>query len=74
MCSSDVCRTRVIIDKVRDMLAHEAIEEFKRLYEKEYGITLSSEEASRRARALINLYREVCVGGSGESKTKSNEI
>ncbi|MFA6047284.1 MAG: hypothetical protein WCV59_02425 [Parcubacteria group bacterium] len=44
------------------MLPQEAIEEFKRLYEKRYGVHLSDEEASSRANNLFKLYKITYMG------------
>ena len=41
------------------MLQKEAIEEFKQIYKKEFGVDLSDEEASYRANNLLNLYKAV---------------
>lgn len=41
------------------MLPKDAIEEFKKLYRKRFGVDLSNEEAARRANNLVNLYRFV---------------
>ncbi|MCX6719904.1 MAG: hypothetical protein NTV36_02245 [Candidatus Staskawiczbacteria bacterium] len=41
------------------MLPKEAIEEFKKLYAKNFGVELSDEEASRRANNLVALYEAV---------------
>ena len=41
------------------MLPKEAIEEFKKLYSKNYGIELSDEEARRRASNLVDLFAAV---------------
>jgi len=41
------------------MLPKEAIEEFKKIYLKRFGIELSDAEASRRANNLVNLYKAV---------------
>jgi len=41
------------------MLPKEAIEEFKVLYEKNYGVKLSDKEASRRANNFVALYDAV---------------
>lgn len=41
------------------MLPPEAIEEFKQLYLKLYGKTLSDPEARQRAENLVNLYKAV---------------
>lgn len=44
------------------MLSQEAIEEFKELYEKRYGVKLSDEEASLRANNLFKLYKITYMG------------
>lgn len=41
------------------MLPKEAIEEYKVLYKKRFGVDLSDAEASFRANNLVNLYRVV---------------
>ncbi len=41
------------------MLPKEAVEEFRMLYEKNYGVKLSDEEASRRANNFVALYEAV---------------
>jgi len=41
------------------MLPKKAIEEFKRIYKKNYGVELSDEDATRRANNLVNLYKAV---------------
>ena len=41
------------------MLPAEAINEFKELYRKKFGVELSDEEASFRANNLVNLYKFV---------------
>ncbi len=41
------------------MLPKEAIQEFKKIYAKIYGIELTDEEASRRANNLVALYMAV---------------
>lgn len=41
------------------MLPKEAIEEFKKLYFKNYGIELTDEEATYRANNLVALYSAV---------------
>jgi len=41
------------------MLPKEAIEEYKKIYKKEFGVELSNEDASFRANNLVNLYRAV---------------
>ena len=40
-------------------LPTEAIQEFKALFQKQYGITLSDEEATLRATNLLKLYKAV---------------
>ena len=44
------------------MLPQEAIQEFKELYEKRYGVKLSDEEASLRANNLFKLYKVTYIG------------
>lgn len=44
------------------MLPLEAIQEFKELYEKRYGVKLSDEEASLRANNLFKLYKITYMG------------
>lgn len=51
------------------MLPKEAIEEFKILYAKNFGVELSDEEAARRANNLVELYRAV-YGDSFSSLSK----
>ncbi len=41
------------------MLPQEAIDEYKKLYEKRFGIKLSDEEAAFRANNLMKLYTAV---------------
>jgi hypothetical protein len=41
------------------MLPKEAIEEYKVMYKKRFGVVLSDAEASFRANNLVNLYRAV---------------
>jgi len=44
------------------MLPQEAIEEFKGLYEKRYGVQLSDKEATSRANNLFKLYKITYMG------------
>ena len=44
------------------MLPQEAIEEFKGLYEKRYGVKLSDAQASSRANNLFKLYKITYMG------------
>lgn len=44
------------------MLPQEAIQEFKELYEKRYGVKLSDEEAASRANNLFKLYKITYMG------------
>lgn len=44
------------------MLPQEAIQEFKKLYEKHYGAVLSDVEASLRANNLFKLYKITYMG------------
>ena len=41
------------------MLPKKAIEEFKKIYKKSYGVELSDEEAVDKANRLVNLYKAV---------------
>ena len=41
------------------MLPKRAIEEFKKIYKKSYGVELSGEEATDKANRLVNLYKAV---------------
>ena len=47
------------------MLPKEAIEEFKVIYKKDYGVELSDEEASYRANNLVALFTAVYGDNSG---------
>ena len=62
------------------MLPKEAVDEFKILYAKNYGVELSDEEASRRANNFVALYEAVYdgydlykVGGKWYKKPKQNQ-
>jgi len=44
------------------MLPQEAVKEFKKLYEKRYGVKLSDAEASLRANNLFKLYKITYMG------------
>lgn len=44
------------------MLPQEAVQEFKELYEKRYGVKLSDAEASLRANNLFKLYKITYMG------------
>jgi len=41
------------------MLPKKAIEEFKKIYKKHYGVELPDQEAAFRANNLVNLYKAV---------------
>src|SRR3989344_1434877 len=41
------------------MLPQKAVEEFKKIYKKSYGVELSDEEATDKANRLVNLYKAV---------------
>jgi len=45
------------------MLPEKAIQEFKELYKKRYGVELSDQEASYRANNLFNLYKVTYMPG-----------
>ena len=53
-------------------LPEEAVREFAELYKQEYGIELSPEEASFRARNLLDLYAAVLLDEHAD--TSSNAI
>jgi hypothetical protein len=55
------------------MLPKEAIKEYKRLYEKRFGVILSDAEASFRANNLVNLYRAT-LGPESPGATKKVEV
>lgn len=59
--------------KICSMLPKEAIEEFKELYRKHYGVDLSDEEASFRANNLMTLYKAV-YGEPTEGRLKDAEV
>ena len=44
------------------MLPQEAVQEFKELYEKRYGVKLSDTEATLRANNLFKLYKITYMG------------
>jgi len=57
------------------MLPKKAIEEFKKIYKKYYGIELPDQEAAFRANNLVNLYKAVYSDppfGRVEIKKKEN--
>jgi hypothetical protein len=68
------------------MLPQKAIDQFKELYKKRFGIELDDKEAEFRANNLINLYKAVYIGpisdndnvelknqyGYGKSKLQNN--
>jgi hypothetical protein len=68
------------------MLSKKAIDQFKELYKKRFGIDLDDKEAEFRANNLINLYKAVYIGpisdnnnaelknqyGYGKSKLQNN--
>ncbi len=57
------------------MLPTKAIEEFKVLYKKHYGLDISDQEASRRANNLVNLYKIIYspVAPAKEGEQKLNQ-
>ena len=55
------------------MLPKEAIEEFKKLYFKNYGIQLSDEEATYRANNLVALFSAVYGDNSGLIRRNQND-
>lgn len=55
------------------MLPKEAIDEFKKLYKKRFGVDLSDEEAAFRANNLVNLYKAT-YGPESFGKVEGREI
>ena len=55
------------------MLSKQALEEYKELYKKRFGVVLSDAEASFRANNLVNLYRLVLGSESLEVKRTDNK-
>ncbi len=57
------------------MLPQEAIEEYKKLYEKRFGIKLSDEEAVFRANNLVKLYTAVYGASTAQvSETPNDQV
>ena len=54
------------------MLQKQAIEEYKELYKKRFGVILTDAEASFRANNLVNLYKAV-LGSEHSEMTKKVE-
>lgn len=54
------------------MLPKEAIEEYKKLYAKNYGVKLSDKEAIRRANNLVALYTAVYGNTFGRVENHSD--
>ena len=54
------------------MLPEKAIEQFKKLYVKNYGIELTNEDASRKANNLVELYKAI-YGNAYFGRIKNNE-
>jgi hypothetical protein len=54
------------------MLPKNAIQEFKRLYKKRYGVDLSDEEASFRANNLVELYAVVYKKSKSQKYDQKN--
>jgi hypothetical protein len=52
------------------MLPRKAIQEFKQLYRKRYGVEISDDEATFRANNLVNLYGAVYGSCLGEIRLK----
>ena len=49
------------------MLPKKAIDQFKELYHKRYGVKLDDKEAEFRANNLFNLYKAVYIGPISEN-------
>lgn len=57
------------------MLPQEALEEYKKLYEKRFGIKLSDEEAVFRANNLVKLYTAVYGASQAQvSGTQDDQV
>ena len=56
------------------MLPKEALNEFKQIYRKEYGIDLSDEEAQRRVNNLMAFYRAVLEEDQPGAIKKSEDL
>lgn len=52
------------------MLPKEAIEEYKKMFKKRFGIVLSDAEASLRANNLVNFYKATLGSESLEVQTQ----
>uniref|UniRef100_A0A7C3SPI8 Uncharacterized protein n=1 Tax=Dictyoglomus turgidum TaxID=513050 RepID=A0A7C3SPI8_9BACT len=50
------------------MLQKEAIEEFKKIYKKEFRKELTDKEASQKAKRLLNFYKAVYLASFGSRK------
>lgn len=53
------------------MIRKEAVEEFKQIYKKKFGVEISDEEARFRANNLVNLYKAVYGDSSNPNDTTS---
>ncbi len=56
------------------MLSKDAINEFKAIYFRKYGISLSEQEAMEHANQLIGLYKSVVPVGSSRKETNNTVI
>ena len=56
------------------MLPKEAIEEYKKMYEKRFGIKLSDEEAAIRTNNLIKLYKVVYASSVAVKRTQDDKV
>jgi hypothetical protein len=56
------------------MLPKEAIEEFKKMYKKRFGVELTDAEASFRANNLVNLYKVVFGKNHSDSKKPRHQV
>jgi hypothetical protein len=56
------------------MLPSEAIEEYKKLYEKRFGVKLSEEEAVFRANNLVKLYRSVYEVAPAQVRNANDQV
>ena len=54
-------------------LGDESVEEFRSLYEQEFGETMSQEDAAIRAREIVVLYEKLYEGAEWDAVTPPEE-
>lgn len=55
------------------IISEEAIEEFKSIYEKNFGEKLEKKVALEKAVKLLNLYKAICGSKNFSEKEKKNQ-